>query len=166
MAKSPESAGLVIYRRRGGSLEVFLVHPGGPYWKNRDLGVWSIPKGLIDPDEEPLAAAIREVREETGYDATGPFLPLGWVQLASGKRIYAWACEGDLDPAQLTSNLVPVEFPPRSGRLIDVPEVDRGQWFTLDVARQKIHPAQTPFLERLAAERGADTQDSTDATGR
>jgi predicted NUDIX family NTP pyrophosphohydrolase len=156
MAKAPESAGLLIYRRRGGALEVFLVHPGGPYWKNRDEGVWSIPKGLVDPGEERLAAAVREVREETGYEARGPFIPLGSVKLPSGKRIHAWACEGDLDPAQVRSNLVEVEFPPRSGRRITVPEVDRGQWFTLDVARQKIHPAQVPLLDRLAAGSVAD----------
>jgi predicted NUDIX family NTP pyrophosphohydrolase len=154
MAKTPESAGLVLYRRQDGSVEVFLVHPGGPYWQNRDVGVWSIPKGLIDPHEEPLAAAIREVREETGYEARGPFVPLGSVKLPSGKRIHAWACEGDLDPSQVRSNLVQVEFPPRSGRTLAVPEVDRGQWFTLDVARQKLHPAQVPFLERLAAQIG------------
>lgn len=127
------------------------MHPGGPYWKNRDQGVWSIPKGLIDEGEQPLAAAVRELREETGYLAQGPFVPLGTVQLASGKRIHAWACEGDLDPAQIHSNLVEVEFPPRSGRKIRVPEVDRGDWFTLDVAREKLHPAQRPLLDRLAA---------------
>jgi predicted NUDIX family NTP pyrophosphohydrolase len=147
----PQSAGILLFRRRRGRLEVLLVHPGGPYWKNRDQGVWSIPKGLIDEGEQPLAAAVRELREETGYLAQGPFVPLGTVQLASGKRIHAWACEGDLDPAQIHSNLVEVEFPPRSGRKIRVPEVDRGDWFTLDVAREKLHPAQRPLLDRLAA---------------
>lgn len=151
VSSTPQSAGLLLFRLREGRLEVLLVHPGGPLWKNRDEGVWSLPKGLIDAGEEPLAAAVREVREETGYEARGPFLPLGMVKLASGKRIYAWACEGDLDPSQIRSNLVEIEFPPKSGRKIAVPEVDRGQWFPLETARKKIHPAQVPFLDRLAA---------------
>src|SRR5215469_7227 len=128
------SAGLLMYRRAHG-LEVFLVHPGGPFWVNKDLGAWSIPKGEYTDAEEPLTAARREFLEETGFTASGEFLPLGTIQQASGKVVSAWAVEGDCDPARLVSNFCEIEWPPRSRRKIQVPEVDRGAWCTLPEAR-------------------------------
>jgi predicted NUDIX family NTP pyrophosphohydrolase len=145
------SAGLLLFRRTSGELEVFLVHPGGPFWKNRDAGAWSIPKGLIDEGEEPLAAACRELTEETGTVATGPYIPLGTVQQRAGKRIHAWACAGDADPAQVKSNLTKIELPRGSGHWIEIPEIDRAAWFSLPIAREKINPAQAAFLDRLEA---------------
>lgn len=145
------SAGLLLYRRRDGALEVFLVHPGGPFWARKDAGAWSIPKGEIDPTEEPLAAARREFREETGLPAEGHFRPLAPITQAGGKVVQAWAVEGDLDPAALQSNTFDIEWPPRSGRRQSFPEVDRAAWFPLEVARQKINPAQVALLDELAA---------------
>lgn len=143
------SAGLLLHRRRNGALEVFLAHPGGPFWQKKDLGAWTIPKGEYGPDEEPLAAAKREFEEETGFKIEGKFVYLGTVTQGSGKIVSAWAVEGDLDPARLVSNFCQVEWPPRSRRMIEVPEVDRGAWFALDAARDKIFTAQAPFLDRL-----------------
>lgn len=143
------SAGLLMYRRREGTLEVFLVHPGGPFWAKKDLGAWTVPKGEYTPGEEPLDAARREFTEETSFTAAGPFHPLGRIKQASGKLVTAWAFEGDCDPAQLSSNFCEIEWPPRSKQMIEVPEVDRGAWFTLEEAREKIFPAQLPFLEGL-----------------
>ena len=148
---SRTSAGLLMYRRRAGPLEVFLVHPGGPFWARKDAGVWSIPKGEIDPTEEPLAAARREFAEETGLAAEGAFRPLAPVTQAGGKIVQAWAVEGDLDPSALQSNTFSIEWPPRSGRQKTFPEVDRAAWFSLDVAREKINPAQAALLDELAA---------------
>lgn len=129
-----------------------LVHPGGPFWARRDLGAWSIPKGEYEPEEDPLAAARREFHEELGVAAPdGPGRDLGEIRQKAGKLVRAWAFEGDLDPAQVVSNTFPVEWPPRSGRWIQVPEVDRAQWFTLEEARERINPAQVELLERLAA---------------
>src|SRR5579863_861772 len=126
MAKlSKRSAGLVMYRRRNSGLNVFLVHPGGPFWAKKDLGAWSIPKGQYSEQEEPLEAARREFQEETGFAAEGNFIGLGDLKQPSGKSITAWAFEGDCDPQRLKSNTFPMEWPPRSGRLIEVPEVDR-----------------------------------------
>jgi predicted NUDIX family NTP pyrophosphohydrolase len=144
------SAGLLLYRRRGG-LEVFLVHPGGPYWARKDDGAWSIPKGEPDPGEDPLAAALRELREETGFAVDGPYLPLPPVRQAGGKLVTAFAAEADADPAALRSTTFALEWPPRSGRHIDVPEVDRGDWFDLAQARTKILRGQLPLLDHLAA---------------
>jgi predicted NUDIX family NTP pyrophosphohydrolase len=145
-----KSAGLLMYRRDGdGELQVFLAHPGGPYWHGKDAGAWTIPKGEYDPPDEPLAAALREWAEETGFDASPPFLPLGEVSLKSGKRITAWAFEGDCDPSRLRSNTFEIEWPPKSGRLQGFPEIDRGQWFTPDKAREQINPAQAAFIDRL-----------------
>jgi predicted NUDIX family NTP pyrophosphohydrolase len=140
-----------MYRRRAGTLEVFLVHPGGPFWARRDAGAWSIPKGEIDPTEEPLAAARREFAEETGFAAEGAFRPLAPVTQAGGKIVQAWAVEGDLDPSALQSNTFSIEWPPRSGRQRTFPEVDRAAWIALDVAREKINPAQAALLDELAA---------------
>jgi predicted NUDIX family NTP pyrophosphohydrolase len=138
-----------VYRRRPGRLEVLLGHPGGPYWAGKDDGVWSIPKGGLHPGEEALAAAIREFQEETGFTVDGPFIPLGSVILKSGKRVHAWAAEGDCDPGALVSTMCTLEWPPRSGRRIDVPELDRVQFFQLDDARRAVNPAQVPLLDTL-----------------
>jgi predicted NUDIX family NTP pyrophosphohydrolase len=147
-----ESAGLLLFRRGAGRLEVFLAHPGGPFWASRDAGVWTIPKGLIDPGEDALAAACREFAEETGVHPSGPFRPLGSVTQKAGKVVHAWACEGDADPEQVTSNDVRTEWPRGSGRWLTFPEVDRCAWFDLQTARKKINPAQAEFLDRLRAQ--------------
>lgn len=147
------SAGLLLYRRRDSGTEVFLVHPGGPYWARKDEGAWSVPKGLIDAGEDELAAARREFAEETGFDA--PAIPqhaLGSFRLPSGKRLYVWAVEGDCDPADLRSNLFNIEWPPRSGRIQSFPEVDRGGWFDRATALRKVAPGQRPVLDRFYAE--------------
>ena len=150
MGKQPNvSAGVLLFRRRDGGLEVFLAHPGGPFWSNRDAGAWTIPKGLIDPGEDPLAAARREFGEETGFHPAGPFLPLGSVKLKSRKVIHAWACEGDADPAAVTSNETKVEWPPKSGRWVTFPEIDRCNWFDPATARGKINEAQAELIDRL-----------------
>jgi predicted NUDIX family NTP pyrophosphohydrolase len=148
---SRTSAGLLMYRRRDGGLEVFLVHPGGPFWAKKDTGAWSIPKGEIDATEEPLAAARQEFSEETGFAAEGAFRPLAPITQAGGKIVQAWAVEGDVDPAALRSNTFSIEWPPRSGRQQAFPEVDRAAWFPLDEARRKINPAQTALLDELEA---------------
>jgi predicted NUDIX family NTP pyrophosphohydrolase len=147
MAKA--SAGLLMYRQRGGRLEVLLVHPGGPFWKNKHEGVWSIPKGEFGPQEEPLTAALREFKEETGLDAEGPFIELGTVRQRSGKTVHAWAFEGDCDPDALHSNSFAMEWPPRSGRQQEFPEVDRAAFYGLAEARQKITPGQLGLLDAL-----------------
>ena len=144
------SAGLLLFRRRNGRLEVFLVHPGGPYWAHRDGHAWSLPKGECEPGEDLLATARREVAEETGVEPPdGPYLALGNARQPSGKVVHAWAVEGDLDETRLHSNTVAIEWPPRSGRTLEVPEVDRGGWFDLATAREKIHRGQVPFLDTL-----------------
>jgi len=146
------SAGILMYRRRGANreIEVLLAHPGGPIWANKDAASWTIPKGEFDGDEQPLAAAIREFQEETGFQIDGDFLELGAVRQKSGKLVYAWALEGDCDPAVLVSNTCEIEWPPRSGQKIEIPEVDRGAWFSLPEARVKIMAAQAAFLVTLA----------------
>jgi predicted NUDIX family NTP pyrophosphohydrolase len=145
------SAGLLLFRRGAGGLEVLLVHPGGPFWAKRDLGAWSIPKGELLPDEEPLAAARREVLEEIGFAAAGPFLPLGELRQKGGKRVTAWAVEGDFDPAALRSGTFELEWPPRSGRAQSFPEVDRAAWFAVGEARRRILESQLPFLDAIEA---------------
>ena len=148
------SAGILLYRGRGDDLRVLLVHPGGPYWKNKDDGAWSIPKGLLEAGEDPLAAARREFAEETGCRAPdGDALDLGQVRLRSGKRVTGFALEGDFDPNALRSNTVELAWPPRSGRTATFPEVDRAEWFHLVVARKKLNDAQVPFIERLQVHR-------------
>jgi len=144
------SAGLLMYRFRNGRVEVFLVHPGGPFFKNKDEGYWSIPKGLVESDESPLDAAIREFREEIGTSPTGPLLELGSVRQKGGKVVYAWAFEGDRDDSDaLSSNTFSLEWPPRSGRFQSFSEIDRAEFFPMDQARIKINEAQREFLERL-----------------
>jgi predicted NUDIX family NTP pyrophosphohydrolase len=150
------SAGILLYRRASSGVEVFLVHPGGPYWASKDDGVWSLPKGLVDAGEEELACARREFREETGFDVpgVGRERDLGTVQLPGGKRLHVWALEGDVDPAALNSNLFEMEWPPKSGRTARFPEVDRGGWFAREAALLKITKGQRPVLERFYSELG------------
>jgi predicted NUDIX family NTP pyrophosphohydrolase len=145
------SAGLLLYRKRAGTLEVFLVHPGGPFWTKKDAGAWTIPKGEIGEDEDPLVAARREMAEETGFSPEGRFIELPPVRQKAGKLVLAWAIEGDCDPALLRSNLFEMEFPPRSGRMAEFPEIDRGEWFSLGEGRGRILEAQQPFLDALPA---------------
>jgi predicted NUDIX family NTP pyrophosphohydrolase len=145
------SAGLLLYRISGVEPEFLLAHPGGPFWKNKDAGAWSIPKGEIAPGEEPLAAAIREFREELGLAPTGEFLELTPIQQKGGKIVRAWAIAGDFDPSQLKSNTFTIEWPPRSGKSATFPEVDRVAFFSFQEARQKINPAQVPILEELVS---------------
>jgi predicted NUDIX family NTP pyrophosphohydrolase len=150
-ARQARSAGIVLHRGSGENLEVLLVHPGGPVWARRDAGVWSIPKGEYGDDEDPLQAARREFAEELGSPAPeGEALELGEIRQKSGKRVIAWALPGDLDAERITSNTFTMQWPPRSGRLREFPEVDRAQWFGLDEAREKLNPAQVALLERLA----------------
>ena len=148
MAKKT-SAGILLYRRRGEALEVFLVHPGGPFWAKKDLGAWSLPKGELSEGEDPLAAAIREFTEETGFPIDGEFRALTPLRQPSGKTILAWAVEGDCDPAELRSNMFSMEWPPKSGKTQEFPEVDRASWFSIDEARQRIIAGQAPFLDEL-----------------
>lgn len=149
MPRPKESAGLLLYRRRDDRIEVLLVHPGGPLWKKKDEGAWSIPKGELDGDEDALACARREFEEETGFVADGPFLPLGSVRQKSGKLVHAWAFEGDCDPSALRSNGFEMEWPPRSGRMQQFPEIDRAEFFDIERAREKLNPAQVDFLDEL-----------------
>ncbi len=141
------SAGILMHRIRSGAREVFLVHPGGPYWKNKDDGAWSIPKGRYDESEEPLAAAKREFEEETGIAVDGTFATLGQFKQPSGKLITAFALEGDCDATSIRSNDFPMEWPPRSGRMQAFPEVDRAAWFSLAEARVKMAKGQRPILD-------------------
>jgi predicted NUDIX family NTP pyrophosphohydrolase len=163
------SAGLVVYRWSGDlpglGLEVLLVHPGGPYYAKKDAGAWSIPKGEVDPGEDLLAAARRECREETGYEPDGPFVSLGGVKYRNHKQVFAWAVEGDFDPAALVSSTFELEWPPRSGRSLSVPEVDRAAWFDLVAAREAILPAQRRFIDDLPAVVGAATGGEEPAGG-
>jgi predicted NUDIX family NTP pyrophosphohydrolase len=147
----PRSAGIILYRRRGAGIEVLLVHPGGPFWRHRDAGAWMIPKGMVEPGEEPEHAALREFEEELGTRLEGTPIFLRRVRQAGGKWVEAYAMEGDLDCAAITSNNVEVEYPPRSGRFQSYPEVDRAQWFTLAEARPAMLPSQQPILDALAA---------------
>jgi predicted NUDIX family NTP pyrophosphohydrolase len=137
-----------MYRRKP-RLEVFLVHPGGPYWSKKDLGAWTIPKGGLNDSEEDLAAARREFQEETGFSIDHEFRKLGEVRYSGGKTVIAWAAEGDCDPALLKSNTCFIPWPPRSGKQLEIPEVDRGAWFSLAEARKRILKGQLPFLDRL-----------------
>jgi predicted NUDIX family NTP pyrophosphohydrolase len=143
------SAGLLLYRVRDGAVQVFLVHPGGPYWARKDLGAWTIPKGESAPGEDLLATARREFEEETGCAPAGAFIPLGAVDQPGGKRVHAWAVDGDCEPGALRSNTFSVEWPPGSGRQREFPEVDRGAWFTVPEARRRILKGQLPLLDEF-----------------
>ena len=153
---APVSAGLLLYRQGAAGLEVFLVHPGGPFWASKDAGAWSVPKGLVNPGEEELACALREFREETGFDpghgASG--LDLGSFRQPSGKRLHVWALRGDCDPKTLRSNLFEMEWPPKSGRRASFPEVDRGEWFDRAEEQRRIAKGQAPIIDRFYAELG------------
>ncbi len=152
MPKQPNvSAGLLLFRRGPGGLEVFLAHPGGPFWAHRDLGAWTIPKGVVGTGEDLLAAACREFEEETGIRPAGPFLPLGSVRQKAGKLVHAWAWEGEADPRRVRSNPMRAEWPRGSGRWLTFPEIDRCEWFDARVARGKINPAQAELIDRLEA---------------
>lgn len=151
---SARSAGILLYQRVDGVLRVLLAHPGGPFWRGRDAGAWSIPKGEYADDENPLAAARREFREELGSDPPSALQPLGEIKQKSRKHVVAFAAEGDFDPAQLYGNTFEIEWPPRSGRRAAFPEIDRVAWFTLEEARRKILPAQAELLTRLEAKIG------------
>ena len=150
------SAGLLLYRCNAARLEVLLVHPGGPFWQKRDQGAWSIPKGEVEPGEDTMAAAYRELHEETGFVVTGQPTPLGQARQRSGKVVVAWAIAADVDPRRLKSNTVAIEWPPRSGRVREFPEVDRAEWFDLGEARRRILPGQAGFLEALVRALGAE----------
>jgi len=150
------SAGILLYRRAGAATEVLLVHPGGPFWAKKDLGAWSVPKGEVGEGEDPRACALRELEEELGSGlglAAGDLTELGSVRQKGGKTVHCWAAVGDFDPAQLRSNTFTMEWPPRSGKEQEFPEVDRAEWFSLEAAREKINPAQAEFLDRLATGR-------------
>jgi predicted NUDIX family NTP pyrophosphohydrolase len=154
MVMPKRSAGILMYKRSGGALRVLLVHPGGPFWAKKDVGVWSIPKGEYDDAEDALACAKREFAEELGRAPAGDFWELGEIVQPGGKRIAAWAVEGDFDARAVRSNTFEMEWPPKSGRKQSFPEVDRAEWFTLDAARKKILPGQRELIERLAARLG------------
>lgn len=145
------SAGILLYRLKGGSAEVLLVHPGGPYWRGRDRAAWQIPKGEIAAGESPEAAALREAQEELGISLQGTLAPLGSLRQAGGKVVEGFALEQDLDTAAIVSNRFELEWPPRSGRRQSFPEIDAAQWFTIAEAEAMVLPSQQPFLDRLAA---------------
>jgi len=154
------SAGLLLHRLRDGRLELFLAHPGGPYWAKKDDGVWSIPKGLIDPDEDPLAAARREFHEETGHVIDGEFIPLGDLKQKGNKIVHAWAVAGDIDAESIRSNTYAVQWPPKSGQWRRYPEIDRAGWFGVADARRKILPGQAGFIDRLIELLDESTKDT------
>lgn len=143
------SAGLLLFRGSGSGLEVFLAHPGGPFWRDKDAGAWTIPKGAVNPGEELLDAALREFEEETGIRPVPPFRPLGSIRQKAGKVVHAWAWEGEADPERITSNTTQTQWPPGSGRWITYPEVDRCAWFGTRAARTRINPAQAELIDRL-----------------
>ena len=154
MGMAKRSAGILLYRHSAGELQVFLAHPGGPFWAKKDLGAWTIPKGEVGEGEDPLAAAKREFKEEIGVEPEGEFIALAPVKQRSGKIVLAWAAEGDCDPDDLKSNSFSMQWPPKSGKQAEFPEVDRAEWFSLPEARQRILPGQIPLLDELATGRG------------
>ena len=149
--RSNVSAGLLLFRRRGTAIELFLAHPGGPFWKNRELAAWTIPKGEVGEGEDLLDAARREFEEETGVTAKGPFTSLGSIRQKAGKIVHAWAWEGDADALQATSNTARTQWPRGSGQWITYPEVDRCEWFSVKAARERINAAQAELIDRLQA---------------
>ncbi len=157
-----QSAGLLMYRCRGETVEVLFAHPGGPFWSKKDIGSWTIPKGEVEEGEELLATARREFAEETGFRSDGDFRPMGSIRLKSGKVVHGWAFEGDGDVAGLKSVPFSMEWPPRSGNRQEFPEIDRVEWFTLEAARKKIQPAQLPFIDTIE-KLGVCTRDGRDA---
>ncbi|HXJ18141.1 MAG TPA: NUDIX domain-containing protein [Candidatus Polarisedimenticolia bacterium] len=156
-----KSAGLLMYRFRDGLLEILLVHLGGPFWAKKDKGAWFLPKGELSPGENELSAAKREFEEETGLKPVGAFLPLGGVTHKSGKAVTAWAFEGDCDPSALKSNTFTIEWPPRSGKQREFPEIDRAAFFSVEAARDKMHPAEFEFANRLAAALSEQSHESS-----
>lgn len=148
------SAGILLWRRKAKAFEFFLVHPGGPFWNKRDDGAWTVPKGAIEPGEDPLAAARREFTEETGFTVDGEFVELGSFKQPGGKHVLVWALEGDCDPEKLASNEFEMDWPPRSGKRRRFPEVDRGQWFGEREARGKFLIGQRPMLDAFFARMG------------
>ena len=150
-SRTAVSAGLLLFRRRDGATEVFLAHPGGPFWAKRDAGAWTIPKGVVDEGEDLLDAARREFREETGIEPAGPFISLGSIRQKAGKPVHAWAWLGDADAAAVSSNETRAEWPRGSGNWLTFPEIDRCEWFDIETARQKINPAQAELIDRLLA---------------
>lgn len=154
------SAGILMYRRKNNGIEVLLAHPGGPFWRTRDLGAWSLPKGELNGGEDPEAAARREFEEELGVKAAGPLQSLGQVRQRAGKIVLGYALEGDLDVSRIRCNEVSIEWPPQSGRTTSFPEIDRAAWFAIALAREKILASQRPFLDRLEKLRKSDS--STD----
>ena len=146
-----KSAGILLFRKYKDQYEVLLVHPGGPFWAQKDKGVWSIPKGEYLESEDPLQAAIREMEEETGYRPKGPFIPLTPVKQKAGKQVMAWAAEGDFDANSIQSNTFKIQWPPKSGKWISIPEVDKAAWLNPAEAKEKINVAQIPFIDELLA---------------
>lgn len=149
MSSPRVSAGLLMYRFKNGQLQVLLAHPGGPFFTNKDEGVWSIPKGELEPDEDFLEAAQREFREEVGFDPVGPFIALTPVKQKGGKIVHGWAFEGDCNPLECVSNMFTMEWPPKSGRQVEFPESDRVDFFDVDSAKRKIRDRQVPLIEEL-----------------
>ncbi|WP_223559432.1 NUDIX hydrolase [Chryseobacterium lathyri] len=143
------SAGILLYKRQKNTLYYFLVHPGGPFWKNKDLGAWSFPKGEVQPDEDPLERALLEFKEETGQTVQGKFTALSPVKQKGGKTVYAWALESDIETTGLHSNTLQMEWPPRSSKMIEIPEVDQWEWFESEEVQKRINPAQTAFITEL-----------------
>lgn len=155
---SKKSAGILLFREASGRLEVMLVHPGGPFWAKKDEGAWSIPKGEFEDNEDPLSAAKREFAEETGLTLDGEVIPLEPLRQPSGKLVYAWAVKRDLDLTGLKSNTFSMEWPPKSGRYQEFPEIDRAAWFTIEAASQKVSKGQAPFLSQLQQKLGGSCQ--------
>jgi len=150
-----QSAGLLMYRVRNNILEVLLAHPGGPFWKKKDAGAWTLPKGEIEEGDDPLKTAVREFEEEIGIQPKPPYHSLGAITQKAGKKVYAWAFQGDCDQGKVRSNLVEMEWPPRSGKKMKVPEIDRAEFFNIQEAKIKLNPAQVPFLAALPNIRAA-----------
>ncbi|UWX61814.1 NUDIX domain-containing protein [Chryseobacterium oranimense] len=143
------SAGILLYKRQKNTLYYFLVHPGGPFWKNKDAGAWSVPKGEVQPDEDPLDRAVTEFKEETGQVIKGKFTALTPVKQKGGKTVYAWALESDIETSGLYSNTLQMEWPPRSSKMIEIAEVDQWEWFESEEAQKRINPAQAAFIAEL-----------------